>query len=222
MNRKLTPWVAAWCGLGAVIAAGRAEEKAPVQALKNATVFDGPGGTKFKPATDGSEEKTHAPMTSAVFWTTHADLYREMRATSSLTMFEGVSRERLGKGDFSATEKAALFQSDGQWFLKRPHAIPAGLAERVREIVMKGVRQNSGVKLCGGFHADLRMKWEGGVGNDIEVLVCFGCHEIKLYGVSGMLYADFGDDQAKALRDLLPTLWPGQPELPKGPAKVTE
>lgn len=46
-----------------------------------------------------------------------------------------------------------------------------------------------GPKKCGGFHPDWAIEWKAG--DDVyRALVCFGCHEVKIYGPKHELHAD--------------------------------
>jgi hypothetical protein len=72
----------------------------------------------------------------------------------------------------------------------------------MRSAVFDGVRGWKGRKLCGGFHADVRLKWRGGpLAVDTEALICFGCSEVKIYGATGSHYGDLAPEQAKRLRE---------------------
>jgi hypothetical protein len=49
--------------------------------------------------------------------------------------------------------------------------------------------QYGGAKLCGGFHPDYCIEWH--IGDDkVRCHVCFGCHEVKVYGPKSELYCD--------------------------------
>ncbi len=174
--------------------------------LNNATVFRGPDGTRDARVGDPATPRLSALTETATFWLTYGDLLKEVKGAKSLTVYAGVPREKLANGGPTDDEKKTLLQSDGQWFRPSAKPVPTSVEEQLRAAIFAGVRQGRGVKLCGGFHADVRLKWEGGVTSDVEVLICFGCSEIKLYGVTGALYADLANDQAKELRALLAPL----------------
>lgn len=60
----------------------------------------------------------------------------------------------------------------------------------------------SGVKKCGGFHPDYALEWR--VGKDTYyALICFGCHEVKVYGPGKGAYADIVRDGYNSLTALL-------------------
>ncbi len=53
-------------------------------------------------------------------------------------------------------------------------------------------------KLCGGFHPDWAVVWTTPEG-PLEVLVCFGCDEVKVFSPRGRLRLDFGKEKRAAL-----------------------
>ena len=60
----------------------------------------------------------------------------------------------------------------------------------------------SGVKKCGGFHPDYAVEWT--VGKDhYNALICFGCHEAKVYGPEKAAYVDIRKEGYDALTKLL-------------------
>lgn len=228
-------------GLSGMSAAAWAESKevkpAEAAVLGNASVFAGPNGESYQPNNLGAlpsdeglagvpaEVKTHRPMDSAMFWATLGDLKAAVKNAKSLTVYRGVTRKQLAEngGKISSEERKLLFRSDGQWFRTTKYPVSTDMAERLREAVFTGARNKSaGLKLCGDFHADVRLKWEGSVLADTEVLICFVCQEIKIYGTAGSLYGDLSDDQAKALREMAESLWREGEPFPKGPVKFTQ
>jgi hypothetical protein len=59
-----------------------------------------------------------------------------------------------------------------------------------------------GVKKCGGFHPDYAVEWT--VGKDRHyALICFGCHEAKVYGPEKAVYVDIRKEGYDALLGLL-------------------
>jgi len=103
-------------------------------------------------------------------------------------------------------------------------AVTAELAEQLREVLFAGIRERKGGKLCGGFHADFFLRWEGLLAGT-DVMICFGCEEIKIFGATGDLYGDLTNDEAKKLRELLAPFWKRRnaegkrEEMPTPPAR---
>jgi hypothetical protein len=64
------------------------------------------------------------------------------------------------------------------------------------------LRPFSGAKLCGGFHPDYCVEWH--LGKEVyRVLICFGCHEVKLHGPKTSVYCDVEDKALAGLQRLL-------------------
>jgi len=60
----------------------------------------------------------------------------------------------------------------------------------------------SGPKLCGGYHPDYCLAWNDG-NRTYELLICFGCHEMKLYDAKHELKADVREGAYKRLQEIL-------------------
>jgi len=58
------------------------------------------------------------------------------------------------------------------------------------------------VKACGGFHPDYCVEWDV-QGNVYQMLICFGCEEIKCFGPSQQLYCDVGNAGLKQFGEVL-------------------
>jgi hypothetical protein len=54
-------------------------------------------------------------------------------------------------------------------------------------------RRYSGMKWCGGFHPDWCIEWQDGA-TVYRALICFGCHEARLYGPKNGLYCDLDNE----------------------------
>jgi hypothetical protein len=68
-----------------------------------------------------------------------------------------------------------------------------------------------GVKKCGGFHPDYAVEWL--VGKDhYYALICFGCHEAKVYGPEKAAYVDIRKEGYDALTKLLKPYRKNRPE----------
>lgn len=77
-----------------------------------------------------------------------------------------------------------------------------------------------GEKLCGGFHPDYCIEWH--IGKDIvRCLVCFGCHEVKVYGPKSSLRCDIKDAAYKKFETILKAYRQQRP-MPKTPASEKE
>lgn len=66
-----------------------------------------------------------------------------------------------------------------------------------------GIVEWRGMKMCGSYHPDFVLQWYDSDGELHQALICFGCHEIKLYGKGIQLYADLSKDAYDALKRTL-------------------
>ena len=75
----------------------------------------------------------------------------------------------------------------------------------------KSVKKFSGPKRCGGFHPDFCVEWH--VGKDVyRAHICFGCHEMMVYGPKSDLYCDIAEPAYKELDALLKTYRKNRPK----------
>ena len=51
------------------------------------------------------------------------------------------------------------------------------------------LRSYMGEKLCGGYHPDYCLRWEDDT-DTYDLMICFGCCEMKFYGPENYLIAD--------------------------------
>jgi hypothetical protein len=63
-------------------------------------------------------------------------------------------------------------------------------------------RKWHGAKACGGFHPDFLVEYHAGE-DTYRMLVCLGCHEVKVFGPTAELYCDLTDAGYEAFRTLL-------------------
>lgn len=59
-----------------------------------------------------------------------------------------------------------------------------------------------GPKKCGGFHSDYLAEWQF-EGKKIQFLICFGCTEVKAFGLDKQFRCDMASDAASELSALL-------------------
>lgn len=204
--------VVGFAGVGAAFlpAAENSAQKDPSSPiLQGAQIFQAPNGAKYVPPDDdGSVAKTHVRMDGPEFWAIRSDLSRAVQRATTLTTFKGVSAARLKEtgGNFTATEGMALFRSDGQWFRKAAIDVPAEAAQRIRALLFAAVRPRAKEKPDDDplFHADVRLKWEGGGPlSDTEALVSFATREAKIYSATGSLYGEMSEEDISQLQTLL-------------------
>ncbi len=69
-------------------------------------------------------------------------------------------------------------------------------------------------KSCGGYHPDWCVEWKDG--EDVyQVLICFGCHEARVYGPKNDVYSDLDDAALKKLVEVLTAYRKNRPERAK-------
>src|SRR5262249_38836674 len=72
-----------------------------------------------------------------------------------------------------------------------------------------------GPKKCGGFHPDYCIEWQDG--KDVyQVLVCFGCNEVKCYGPKSDLHCDVKKEAMEQFAKILKTYRKNRPEKKEG------
>ena len=212
MKRKISPWVlGVWMSAsgGGEVGGAENETKTPRPApLESSAVFVGPDGKAFEPP-KGSVVQFHVTPDSATFWKTLGAHRETVKQAKTLVVFQGLPRLEGQKVAPSEEMKKGLFMVDGEWFHTTPQPVAGDVSEVLRGAVFAGVKERKGVKLCGGFHADVLLRWGGGILAETDMLICFGCSEVKIYGATGSLYGDLSNEQWKELRELL------APWLPK-------
>jgi hypothetical protein len=77
----------------------------------------------------------------------------------------------------------AVQELHGYPFYQEPLALAGEDAKRLSEVLgaSGAYRTFSGEKKCGGFHPDYAVEWQVGA-DRFRALICFGCHEVKLFG----------------------------------------
>jgi hypothetical protein len=71
----------------------------------------------------------------------------------------------------------------GYPFYQEPMPLTREGAKTLSEVLAESATYEpfSGEKLCGGFHPDYAVEWHVGA-DRYRALLCFGCHEVKLFG----------------------------------------
>jgi hypothetical protein len=89
-------------------------------------------------------------------------------------------------------------------FYERPLALAADEVEPLRRLSAAGSSYQTygGPKACGGYHPDYCLAWKDG-NVTYHLLICFGCHEMKLYGPKSELIVDIGEEAFKTFETAL-------------------
>jgi len=128
-----------------------------------------------------------------------------IRRASLLTVYEGLPHQRWESEELKkelATKKTIRLH--GYPFYEKPLPIFSGDVEPLRRLcsAAESYRTYREMKLCGGYHPDYALVWKDG-GVSYDLLVCLGCHEMKLFGPKMELLIDLRDGPAKHLEAIL-------------------
>jgi hypothetical protein len=142
-----------------------------------------------------------------------------IREAADVTLFEGLPHQ-LFERELLASELKSEKSIDigGFPFYQRPLPVAAEDIEALRKLLSRRDTYHTfgGEKFCGGFHPDYSIAWQQGT-QIFHVLVCFGCHEFKLFGGGGHgLRADGDDETMKKLRGILEKYHAQRPMPKKG------
>ena len=121
---------------------------------------------------------------------------KSMSQGASLTLYEGLPHQSW-EGELLqkelATKKTVTIH--GFPFYERPLSVAAADVEELRRLsaATDSFSPYGGPKACGGYHPDYCLSWKDGA-TTYELLICFGCHEMELYGPQQDFLADIRPD----------------------------
>ncbi len=128
-----------------------------------------------------------------------------IRNASSFSLYEGLPHQTREQ-DLLKQELAEkkVIRLRGFPFYERPLAISPDDSRILRELACDAgsFKSYSGPKRCGGFHPDYALAWKDGDAA-YHLLVCFGCHEMKLYSPTDELYVDIQRNAFSRFESLL-------------------
>ena len=149
-----------------------------------------------------SPEQSKTPGTEFMNFSAFA---AKLQKIDSVRLFEGLPHQmfasRLHEEELRTKKTVRLHRFpfyEETLELKEADAAELTLIFRNR----KSFRPFSGPKACGGFHPDYGLEWNGGQ-EIYQALVCFGCHEVMLFGPDVELYCEIGDKAWAVLWKLL-------------------
>ena len=124
---------------------------------------------------------------------------------SSLTLYEGLPHP-VWESDQLERELATkqTVQLHNYPFYERTLAVSAADREELRQLSAAAETYFTfrGEKSCGGYHPDYCLTWTDGK-YSYDLLVCFGCNEMKLHGPAQDFRLDLRGDAAKRLKAIL-------------------
>ena len=115
---------------------------------------------------------------------------------SALVLYEGLPRPGWEAEQFKkelATRKTVRFHDYP--FYEKPLPVSADEIEPLRRLSAAADSYWSyrGPKFCGGYHPDYCLSWKGADAT-YDLLICFSCHEMKLYSSGPMLLVDIREN----------------------------
>ena len=128
-----------------------------------------------------------------------------IRRASSVTLYEGLPHQTWEADQLKkelATKKTVSFHDFP--FYERPLMLAADEVEPLRRLSTAGSSYTTygGPKACGGYHPDYCLTWKDGDAT-YQLLICFGCQEMKLYGPNSELIVDIGEEAFRAFEAAL-------------------
>jgi hypothetical protein len=115
-----------------------------------------------------------------------------LEKTKEITVFEGLPHQRQEPAELKRERRSKkCVKLHGYWFYGDARVAADEDFVSLRQAMLQrgGIFDWGGAKLCGGYHPDYLIRWRVDEGT-YDALVCFGCHEIKLFGPKDRLYAD--------------------------------
>jgi hypothetical protein len=128
-----------------------------------------------------------------------------IRRATALVLYEGLPHQMFERDQLKnelATKKTIKIHDFH--FYERPLEVDGGEVEPLRRLsrAADSYWSYGGPKMCGGYHPDYCLTWKDGEAV-YQLLICFGCHEMKLYGPKSELMADIRPDAYKAFAEIL-------------------
>ncbi|MCW1926239.1 hypothetical protein OKA05_27020 [Luteolibacter arcticus] len=128
-----------------------------------------------------------------------------LKEDSKLTLYEGLPHQSFER-DLLASERKdkKTITRYSFSFYDQPNPVSEEDAKRLKSLVQdpKSFAQWQGVKRCGGFHPDFALVWKDSDA-ELEIHVCFGCHEIMAYRNKVEVYCEIEDEALSALKKIL-------------------
>jgi hypothetical protein len=158
-----------------------------------------------------------APKEISTDLANHAPLAAAIADADKVTVFEGLPHQSSEKDSLERELKAKKTVTLHDFpFYAETLAVADADTKSLTALAADGksVQKWAGAKPCGGFHPDYALEWT--VGKDTyRMLVCFGCHEVKLYGPKAAVYADMSDHGLHGLEKILKPLRKNRPKRGK-------
>lgn len=140
----------------------------------------------------------------------------------TLTVYEGLPHQLSEKDvlekELKEKKTVKLYKFP---FYEETIAINEDVSARLKPLCSdtKTYQRYIGAKFCGGFHPDWCVEFKDG--QDVyRVLICFGCHEARLYGPQNDLFTDLDKESMLKLAETLNPLQKNRPRKPDRRGRV--
>jgi hypothetical protein len=132
-------------------------------------------------------------------------LFGAIQKANRLTLYEGLPHQFYERKELTEEKrKKETIALHGFGFYRDPITVSAPDKRRLLELLADegSFAPWQGERKCGGFHPDWCAEWR--VGDAVyQFLICFGCHEAKVYGPDKNLRCDIRTEACTQLERLL-------------------
>lgn len=133
------------------------------------------------------------------------DILHSIKPDTTFTLYQGVSRQLKKPANTElAPKNTETINRYGYTFYLAPIKIEDKDKLALTTLIhnQKSFTKFSGYKKCGGFHPDFSLIW-GEQADKIELQLCFGCHEIKVYKNDMEVYCDISNKSYDQFKEIL-------------------
>jgi hypothetical protein len=145
-------------------------------------------------------------------------LFGAIQQANRVTVYEGLPHQFNEKRQLEEErQNKDTVTIHGFSFYREPLEIPDPEQEKLRNLLGNegSFLQWQGEKKCGGFHPDYCVEYHVGSAA-YRFLICFGCHEVKVYGPESSLRCDIRGEAYQELQGLLAKHQKNRPPKEKG------
>lgn len=136
----------------------------------------------------------------------YADLIAAVAKYDELIVWEGLPSDFEHDSRVHESVTKQNFPIGDQLFYTRPLPFITGDKKFLSRAVLEtkgNFRAWSGLKFCGGFHADYALEWRYKGQTLAQALICFSCHEVQFRVGSRAEQVDFSENGYKIFHSLL-------------------
>jgi hypothetical protein len=127
------------------------------------------------------------------------------RRAESMVLYEGLPHQTWERELLERELRSKRVVRRGDFpFYAEPLPLTAADAIRLTDLFCNphSFRKWAGPKTCGAFHPDYCLEWRAGK-ETYQCLLCFGCHEAKVFGPNTALYFDISQAAYKQFTAIL-------------------